>query len=477
MIDTTVKSWEELYELSRQALQLKQLDEAERTLLAALRIAEDEGDETREGMTLNSLARVYSVQKQYPQAVALLRRLIVIKEKALGRNHQQVASILGNLAEMYAQTGDVADELALRERVLDIRTQTGDVDDAALYKLRLRVDQLRHMMAVKLTPPALIAQGITPTAPKAAPAPAPQPAKPAAKAPEAAKPSDPTKGDAPNAANGAKSRVEPIELFSSIELAASAVSATAPAPTPARKADAPKADLPYIVNPDPVAPERFRSRPTPATGTYRPIEPEAFVADIYDAPRVAVPATPSASADGALQEVPRPSLLQRLPVSPRILAGLAAGIVLAVWTVSSAGHGSKPKPAAKQETSSAGAVQSSAPPITTTVPPAPVTATTAAVESAKTTARTDKPADKGSERAANDKPREGERAATDTPSTLRLPSIASDKLAKIGDIAVQRIDSSTRAVIDSSRRIESRAPEFKKVKVSDVRPPGSIPRR
>jgi hypothetical protein len=333
------------------------------------------------------------------------------------------------------------------------------------------------MMAVKLTPPALIAQGITPTTPKAAPAAVPQPAKPAPKAAEAAKPSEPAKADAPNATNGAKSRVEPIELVSSIELAASAVSATAPAPTPAPKAEAPKADLPYIVNPDPVAPERFRSRPTPATGTYRPIEPEAFVADIYDAPRVAVPATPSAAAEGTLQEVPRPSLLQRLPVSPRILAGLAAGIVLAVWTVSSASHGSKPKPTVtKQETSSAGAVQSSAPPITTTVPPAPVTASTTPVDPAKTTARTDKPADKGgSERASTDKP-QGERAATDTPSTLRMPSIAPDKLAKIGDMAVQRIDSSTRAVIDSSRRIESRAPEFKKVKVSDVRPPGSIPR-
>jgi hypothetical protein len=149
MADTsTTNSWKLLYEAGRQALQDRKLQEAEQSFSASLQLAEDfpVGD-PRLAATLNALARIYSLQRRYLAAAALLNRLLEVTERTLGPSHVQVAGVLTNLAEMYTHLGAAREELELRERVLSIRADDPNADATALQRLRDRVDELRVTLA------------------------------------------------------------------------------------------------------------------------------------------------------------------------------------------------------------------------------------------------------------------------------------------------------------------------------------------
>lgn len=154
MADTSTHSWKLLYEAGRQALQHRKLQEAEQSFSAALQLAEDyaPGD-PRLAATLNALARVYSLQRRYLAAAALLNRLLEVTERTLGPAHVQVAGVLTNLAEMYTHLGAAREELELRERVLAIRTGDPDANPTSLQRLQERVAELRATIAAQ-DPPA-----------------------------------------------------------------------------------------------------------------------------------------------------------------------------------------------------------------------------------------------------------------------------------------------------------------------------------
>lgn len=154
MADTSTNSWKLLYETGRQALQARKLQEAEQSFSAALQLAEDfaPGD-PRLAATLNALARIYSLQRRYLAAAALLNRLLEVTERTLGGNHVQVAGVLTNLAEMYTHLGAAREELELRERVLAIRADDPNADATSLDRLRERVTELRSTLAAQ-EPPA-----------------------------------------------------------------------------------------------------------------------------------------------------------------------------------------------------------------------------------------------------------------------------------------------------------------------------------
>jgi tetratricopeptide (TPR) repeat protein len=67
-------------------------------------------------LSLNNLAGLYNEQGKYPYAEPLFRRALAISEKALGRNHPNVATSLENLAQLYREIGhaDKAKPLATR---------------------------------------------------------------------------------------------------------------------------------------------------------------------------------------------------------------------------------------------------------------------------------------------------------------------------------------------------------------------------
>jgi tetratricopeptide (TPR) repeat protein len=132
-VDTSPNSWKLLYEAGRQALQNRKLQEAEQSFSAALQLAEDfAAGDPRLAATLNALARIYSLQRRYLAAAALLNRLLEVTERTLGPTHVQVAGVLTNLAEMYTHLGAAREELELRERVLGIRGDDPNADANSL---------------------------------------------------------------------------------------------------------------------------------------------------------------------------------------------------------------------------------------------------------------------------------------------------------------------------------------------------------
>ena len=147
MADIPINNWKLLYEAGRQALQARKLQDAEQSFSAALQLAEDfAAGDPRLAATLNALARIYSLQRRYLAAAALLNRLLEVTERTLGPTHVQVAGVLTNLAEMYTHLGAAREELELRERVLRIRGEAPDADIASLQRLWDRVAELRAIL-------------------------------------------------------------------------------------------------------------------------------------------------------------------------------------------------------------------------------------------------------------------------------------------------------------------------------------------
>jgi tetratricopeptide (TPR) repeat protein len=61
---------------------------------------------------------LYYDQGRYGDAEPLYKRSLAIREKALGRDHPDVASSLNNLAALYRNQGRYADALPLVQRVI-----------------------------------------------------------------------------------------------------------------------------------------------------------------------------------------------------------------------------------------------------------------------------------------------------------------------------------------------------------------------
>ncbi|WP_438035765.1 tetratricopeptide repeat protein [Sorangium sp. So ce204] len=70
---------------------------------------------------LNNLAELYRAKGDYATAEPLYQRALTIREKALGREHPDVANSLNNLAELYRAKGDYATAEPLYQRALTIR--------------------------------------------------------------------------------------------------------------------------------------------------------------------------------------------------------------------------------------------------------------------------------------------------------------------------------------------------------------------
>jgi tetratricopeptide (TPR) repeat protein len=112
-----------LAELATIAGRLGRRDEAEKNLLRAIRLYEQElgPDSERVSAALNNLANLYYDAHRYPEAVKLHLRAIAIKEKTLGPNHLYLAQSLNNLANVYSAMGRFDDAQGLQVRALAIK--------------------------------------------------------------------------------------------------------------------------------------------------------------------------------------------------------------------------------------------------------------------------------------------------------------------------------------------------------------------
>jgi hypothetical protein len=89
-------------------------DAAEQRLLVAVR-------QTESAETILELAALYHSQGRYAEAEPLLRRVIDLRERALGPEHVDLAATLAQLAGLYAVRGDHGPAETLYRRVLAIR--------------------------------------------------------------------------------------------------------------------------------------------------------------------------------------------------------------------------------------------------------------------------------------------------------------------------------------------------------------------
>ena len=74
--------------------------------------------------SLNNLAELYRNTGRYVEAEPLYKRALEIREKALGKEHPYVATNLNNLAVLYETTGRYSDAEPLYKRALEIREKT-----------------------------------------------------------------------------------------------------------------------------------------------------------------------------------------------------------------------------------------------------------------------------------------------------------------------------------------------------------------
>jgi hypothetical protein len=448
MADTSTHSWKLLYEAGRQALQARKLQEAEQSFSAALQLAEDfAGGDPRLAATLNALARIYSLQRRYLAAAALLNRLLEVTERTLGPSHVQVAGVLTNLAEMYTHLGAAREELELRERVLSIRADDANADATSVQRLRDRIQELRATLAAQEPPIVDDEFDVVPVV-------------------RTAEYSSPiTMESEPEVVVFAEASVaQPANAASDLATVA-----------PAARDDA------YRMSP---ATAQLSIAPWPgaaATGTTptsgRTIElkqPVVSAAEVVTpSPAVEIiPVTERSvmsfvgAMDHGFSDMGRDEL--QLSASRRMsgrssLYSIAAGVVLVAGLIAARGYVNS----ADDPSISAGSVNlASVAPARPVAPPVVAPVVTPEPE-ARTVERliADHRAEKEARRAATESP---DRDVTNRDSAPRIPSAADlERTLRSVDGAVKAIDQRTRAATDSASRLRLQTPTFKKVKVAD----------
>lgn len=109
------------------------LDQAEPLLDRALTLSQNrlEAAQSDVAVNLNNLARLYFKRNDYQRAEPLLLRLLALK-RGLGRDHPEVAAVLASLAKLRHTLGNFDGAERLWRRVLMIREQAAEPNDAAI---------------------------------------------------------------------------------------------------------------------------------------------------------------------------------------------------------------------------------------------------------------------------------------------------------------------------------------------------------
>jgi tetratricopeptide (TPR) repeat protein len=420
MVDTSTNSWKLLYESGRQALQDRKLQEAEQAFSAALQLAEDfpPGD-PRLSATLNALARIYSLQRRYLAAAALLNRLLEVTERTLGPTHVQVAGVLTNLAEMYTHLGAAREELELRERVLGIRCDDPNADANSLQRLRERVSELRAQLAQESTP------------------------------------------------DTDEFEQEPLPTVRTSEYSAPIPTVREPEPAPMVAQSFVTRESIGTATAEPEE-ETFSYDGDPKSSTMP--SPSVEIISVDEEPALASVAT----VDHGFSDMGRDELqsgVVRKISSRSSLYSIAAGVVL-VAALLAARDRVKGSDDSSVSAGSVSLVAASTPARPVVIAPAPQPDVTPAPEQ-RTVERilADRKAEEDARRAAREREsatRSSETSETTLSRPPRAPStIDLERTLRNVDVAVKAIDQRTKAATDSALAIKMQTPTFKKVKMSD----------
>ncbi|MGI8498142.1 MAG: tetratricopeptide repeat protein, partial [Gemmatimonadaceae bacterium] len=102
MTDTTETRWERHNDAGRRYFSQGELSQAEAAFLAAIREASSLGHENlRLAASLSNLGQLKYKQKALPEAEALFKRSLAIREKVHGPDHFSVVKDVNNLAALY----------------------------------------------------------------------------------------------------------------------------------------------------------------------------------------------------------------------------------------------------------------------------------------------------------------------------------------------------------------------------------------
>jgi len=104
---------------------------------SALRLAAVFGpSDLRVPLTLNKLALTYDAMGRYSDAIHLFQRALPLIEHSKGRNTQEYASLLNNLAAVYLEQGEFVKAEPLIRQALEIDLAVLQPDDPQLAKAR-----------------------------------------------------------------------------------------------------------------------------------------------------------------------------------------------------------------------------------------------------------------------------------------------------------------------------------------------------
>ena len=447
MADTYPNSWKLLYEAGRQALQARKLQEAEQSFSAALQLAEDfAAGDPRLAATLNALARIYSLQRRYLAAAALLNRLLEFTERTLGPNHVQVAGVLTNLAEMYTHFGAAREELELRERVLAIRVDDPNADVAALQRLRERVAELRATLAAQEASDSLDDQEIEPL--------------PVVRTAEYSAPLASVEQQKVSGPAVASEIDERDEVYRS----SPSMSQQSVAPSPVAAATGTTPSDAHAAEPG------LTTSYGDAASRYAGDAPDESFAIVEQSTHSLLSAPDHGFSDMGRDELPAP-IEQRVGARTRLMS-IAAGVVMVAGILSARAYvtGANDEP-----TSAAGSVSLA----NANVPTVPVAATSPAPRPGETgdplsmvSVAPAPRAEREARRASDEDEGDGttiasemrERAPVIAP---RAPKIDLDRTLKGVDVAVRAIDQRAKAITDSASALRLQAPTFKKVKIAE----------
>lgn len=453
MADTSTHNWKLLYEAGRQALQAKKLQPAEQSFSAALQLAEDfAAGDPRLAATLNALARIYSLQRRYLAAAALLNRLLEVTERTLGTSHVQVAGVLTNLAEMYTHLGAAREELELRERVLGIRAADPNADPQSLDRLRERVTELRTILASQ-EPPASADDDDLDRLPTITTA---ERALPAAPVVESAPMTAPTVAADYGVAKEKPSTLEADAMYRISPVTAAlaiapwpGAAATGTTPTGGKTVNQPAADVAEV------------AAVMPSSVAIIPVSHEMSLP--------MGPMTEHGFGDGGRTE--RHSALVRKMVARPSLISMAAGVLLVAGLLAARGFVS----GSDDERESTGSVNLATSTATAVAPPAAPAAQTPPSEDQRTVEHVvaEQRAAREARRAAESQASDRDESARDRRDVIaerapRAPSSAELERTLRGlDGAVRAIDQRTKAATDSASALRLQTPTFKKEKLAE----------
>lgn len=144
-------------ELNRKAVKLYQegkYTEATKVYEKSLAVAEKVfgPEHPNVATSLGNLAELYGAQGKYSEAEPLFKRALAIREKALGPDHLDVAISLNDLAELYRSQGRYTEAEPLYKRALPIYVKTLGADHPDVTISLNNLVQMQKLMGKEKEP-------------------------------------------------------------------------------------------------------------------------------------------------------------------------------------------------------------------------------------------------------------------------------------------------------------------------------------